>query len=398
MNMSFRNRLRKEVAFTACLGLGGMLGFMPTQVFAQVGQDVAASSEMVRAKNVQQSAISQSVSVTPDGQLVGQVQVLGAASTRPAGGMNLSLLGMDGRSVETLVDDRGGFAFRKVSPGVYALFGRSGNMIVCQSIRVFDNESQVDSALQLFAVSPTSPEIEKVIFSGYSASTMNADTTMLPVAPSNYSYTNGLVALSNDGVMQGRLWSVRGDVSGTSVYIYQNGVSVARATADSAGKFSVKLAPGTYSLLASGTGGVAAVGFKAEGSNASFSKTKVPKNVKLVALEMAVAAPVLVVGLAPPPPASEQQQSTTLAQGGVVKDGGVVPTTAAPLAGGGYGGGFGGGGGGFGGGFGGGGSGAGGGLGGLGGLAAIGAIAAVGIAAADKNKNAPTTVVSPSGQ
>ena len=239
------------------------------------------------------------------------------------------------------------------------------------------------------------PEIEKAIYSGYNSSVTNTSESMLPGAPMSYAATNGVVALSSDGVLQGRLWSARGHVSGTSVTIYQNGSAIARTTADSAGKFTVKLTPGVYALIASGTGGVAAVGFKAEGASSAFSKAKTPKNVKLVSLEAAVAAQTLYVGLAPPPPPGKTTQ--------IVKDGKVVETVPAPMVaggpvGGGYGGGFGGGGSYGGGGFGGGSGGglAGGGIGGLGGLAAIGGLAAVGIIAANNNKSA--TVVSPSGQ
>ena len=383
MTQSLRTRLRKDLA-AACLGLGVLAGVGQTNLFAQ---DVLAAP-VLAAPQVASShtALAQSVALNADGQLVGQIQILGAVSSRTASGMKVSLLTADGQAVNTTVDDRGMFAFDGVKPGVSAVFGQADGVIVCQSVRVYESDAQAKGTFELFAVAPSTPEIEKVVFSGYK-STATTSNSVLPGAPSTYEVTNGLVELSSDGYMQGRVWSVRGPVSGTIVNIYQNGTSVAKTTADSAGKFTVKLAPGTYSLVASGTGGVAAVGFKADSRTSSITKAKNPKNVKLVSLQGPEFAPELCVGLAPPPPAGTME---VVNQPAIVENA-VIADPMGGFAGGGYGGGgFGGGG------FGGGGSGAGG-LGGIGGLAAIGALAAVGIIVADDNNNAPT-VVSPSGQ
>ncbi len=386
MSQSLRLRFRNEIA-AVCLGLGALAGFGQSQAIAQSVRDVV-SAAVIPARGVENSALVQSVSLNADGQLVGQVEILGSVSSRFARGMKIKLVTVDGKVVETKLNDRGEFVFSNVEPGVCSVFGQSENVVICQSFRVYANDQQGGEALQLFAVSPSSPEMQKVIFSSSRPQASNRVTSVLPNSPASYSASHGSVALKNDGSLQGRLWSANGEVNGSLVSIYQNGMIVTRTTADSAGKFSVKIAPGIYSLVASGAGGVAAVGFKAEASNLSVSKAKTPRNVKLVSLQGDMPATSLDIGLAPIPSADmlETVDPVDVA----------YPTDAIA---GGYGGGFGGGGGGS---FGGGGSvggGAGaGGLGGLGSLAAIGGLVAVGIIAAENNSDSPTVAVSPSGQ
>ena len=83
------------------------------------------------------------------------------------------------------------------------------------------------------------------------------------------------------------------------------------------------ITPGVYALIASGTGGVAAVGFKAVGTNSTISKAKAPKNVKLVSFDASVAAQTLNVGLAPPSSPGKRADA--------VRDGTVVERVPAPL-------------------------------------------------------------------
>jgi hypothetical protein len=354
--------------------------------FAQSVKENAGSKELIKAVNVRETAVPQSVYLTADKSLVGQVQILGSSLVRAAGSLNLSLLSSDGKTMDATTDEQGNFAVQNIEPGVYSIFGRSGNVVVCQSIRVFENEKGSGSQLFMFAVSPTSAEIDKLIATSYTSSVPNSDESILPGPPTSYSATEGRVAIDRDGVLKGSFWSIRGDVKGTEVVIYQNGNSVARTLADVNGKFSVKLAPGSYSMIASGTGGIAAVGFKAVSPSTSVSRARNDSNVRLVALQSDPCAAVLDVGLAPCPGFS------TAPAGEIVE---VVPSSGAvgsPTMAGGYGGGS------FGGGSmgGGGGGGAAGGAGKFLGLAGLGA----GIAglAVGLSNNDDAAVVSPSGQ
>ncbi len=375
-----------------CITLGTWSCFGHTQLLAQFSREVVSARVLSRAESGEQTRTGQSVYLNGEGELVGQVQILGTVSSRSAKRMKVSMLTTDGQAVDTTVDQTGTFAFANVPPGVCALFGHGDGVVVCQSIQVLENEGQADDVFQLYAVSPVTREMEKLVFSRTKEMVANKSDTLLPSAPQTYGVPNGVVALSDDGRMQGQLWSVRGNVSVADVRIYQNGIAVARTTADGSGKFAVKLGTGVYALVASGTGGVAAVGFKAESASSTTSKANTPKNIKLVSLTSPAVAPILVVGLAPPQesigpspePAIVESVDTPVADG-FVSDGLVGGR------------GFGGGG------FGGSsvsGGGGGGGLSsrrGLAAFAAIGGLTAVAItASASNNDNAK--VVSPSGQ
>ena len=124
MSQSRRLRFSKELA-AACIGLGALVGFGQSQVFAQSGPGILSATEVIPSRNVEQSALTHSVYLSADGQLVGQVQILGMVSSRTASGMKVSLLTMDGQAVDTMVDDRGAFAFANVTPGVCAIFGKA---------------------------------------------------------------------------------------------------------------------------------------------------------------------------------------------------------------------------------------------------------------------------------
>jgi hypothetical protein len=322
------SKFARKMAFAAMLISGCVFG--SSQAHAQFDLNKVVANEAIPAKAVRQVAFGQSVYVGSDARISGQVNILGSSMVRAAGALKLTFSSSDGETRETVTDSQGNFVVDGAKPGVYSIYGKSGNVVVCQSIRVFASPDASASGVGLYAVSPTSAPMDKILTTAIEPVSTMIDESNLPGPPANYASTEGRVSMDAQGMVHGNLWSVIGDVKNSTVTIFQNGMEVGKTVADEKGKFSVRLNPGTYSLLASGTGGVAAVGFKVVNDGAT-AFNKAFNSTKFVSLRTEMAAEFVDVGCGICPTYGE----TIVDQPVEIVDAGT------PYAGGGYAGGYG---------------------------------------------------------
>lgn len=340
------------------------------------------------------TAVSRAAALDAGGALRGQLRLLGVSSAKSLDGIQLSIVRPDGRELTTTTDAQGMFAVMGQQAGIYSIMARGPGIVLSQSLQVVGPSSESTFPTQLFGMSQLDADIERAL-SAPVASVATASSSAAPL-PESIPTANGRVMLTADGRLNGRLWSAYGDMSGTAITVYQNGIVVARVLAGAGGRFEMPLAAGFYGVVASGPAGHAAVGFEAVGSQPKFSSQEVPSNVRFIALAAAQVPDELNLGLTAPPLPPARPVPTPGPPQGIVQ---IPPQLPPTSVGGGVG--FSGGGGGFGGGGGGGFGGGGGrfgagGFGGIAGLLGVGGLAAGIAAVAANNDNVP--VVSASGQ
>ncbi len=372
--------------WTSTIGL--MLGI----AVSCLGHNAQGADELLpmAAKAVSYSAIAQTASLDAQGVLRGQVRTLSADSPSLIEPMQLTVVAPNGSAVTATTDANGMFAVAGSGSGVYSIMGRNAKTVISQAIRVYAQGTVSDGPLQLYALSQFDSEIERALSAPTTAGYPPAADASLETTPAPVSMTGGRVQLTSQGTLLGQMWSQRDGLAGTAITVYQNGLVVRRALANSKGEFELPLTAGIYGVVATGSAGHAALSFEAVAASAGFSTANVPSNVRFIALAVQQNAGGLGFGLSGTPlPPPQPPVDPTLANPTVVlPPQPVLRTTMSGFRGGVVGGG--------GGGVGGGGAG-GGGLGGSG-LLGIGGLAVGVVALSSDNGDNNVPIVSPSGQ
>jgi hypothetical protein len=221
---------------------------------------------------------NQWVQPTEAGTLVGRIILpSGDGMAGAVEGASVTITSVDGGGVsgQAVTDETGEFTISGVSPGVYALKARAENAYVHTAIHVIDSATDLGGRF---------PNVAETASTNMSYSAVNGTLVRYQPPSSNRVITMAnadLDALADriingetfrvsqfDGGLNGRLYVAGAEGPNlipapmTNVFIMRNGVEVGRAVTNEMGEFRIDtLDLGTYSLLAIGRDGMAAVGF-----------------------------------------------------------------------------------------------------------------------------------------
>lgn len=370
-------RLSLSVLSLATLGAG--------MANAQLELSAPAAEPVVAADNTLVSGLNLDASIATPGsnlyvtQWVRADEVGGLRGSVTAGGVGVGngrvSLVRGGEVVNAgLTNVNGEFALQNVQPGAYTVLAQGDAALAVYSLVVLDavNGQHLPNNAEIRALSPVSNRVVELL-RGQSLPSVGRSVAMIrqdPIKTSRQVAVGNEIQLDADGGLTGRLTKPTGSVnlSGTTAFIFKDGREVMRTGVAADGSFHFAgVQPGSYGFVASGSQGVAALGFSCVGRQTAAANKNAPKFVNVeggssLNVELADAN-----GYAPTldQPLPEQ----------------IVDAPMSPMMGGGFmgGGSFGGGGGGFGGSP----------LGGLGTLGAIGGLTAAAIVAGTNNNDGP---------
>lgn len=367
-------------------------------------RQISAQETLISLDGVNQPTVisTQWVKPSEDGAVAGKVIVPGSENGDMVGEVVLAT--GSGAPTFSPVSSSGAFELRDVKPGVYTIVYQSPKAFSAFALQVVDRASSAKLGSQVtILAAPISPEVALSAVAKYQPSQVDQNAYQIGDAKkSTPSITVGekisQVFQNRSGGLTGRLVQAGSTADGllaavqVNVMVYREGEEVKRTQTDADGNFAIsELAPGFYSLVASGKHGFAVVGFELL-PNPEVLTSFSPVTSGRAVVSQNVPTQVIIIELAPPDPSLLGPNGFPASSDDRDLAG---PVPFDPLAPGpGMGSGFGGGG--FGGGGFGGGGGGGFGGGGLGGLAAIGAVLAATLADDDDNNNFTPVPASPS--
>ncbi len=227
--------------------------------------------------NSSKLTMNQWVHLSQDGALTGRVllaNTTGQATT--LGGVNVSIRDRDGDSHQAQTDASGKFSFLDLQPGIHSLVAQGADTFASIALHLLPYNMEAGDGF------PTIAEV--------SVARLQNATVQLAIArylPPNLEKDNASIDLSNlnelasqvygselsqvvqvDGGMKGQIFRAGSQGANlptaqrTNVFLFQNGVEVARSLTDDSGSFRIdKLAVGHYSMLAIGRDGIGSIGF-----------------------------------------------------------------------------------------------------------------------------------------
>jgi hypothetical protein len=396
MNITMRSRLKTLATLSFAVGCG-------SASFAQQVENSALTAsgspvELVRAESSLSSQANhlnqnQWIRIADEGSIRGSVSTLIGSQIARQGKVKIALV-QDGKVVrEGLTDVEGDFMIEKATPGVYSLVSVGDELLAVCSLTVLSKKdgNHLPDRAHILAMSPATPRVAELIRSNTMPTwTVGGQPSSDPIAPIRNFEGSCEVRIDARGGISGTLSRANAtvDLSGTVVYLVRDGQEIARTRASSNGSYRFEsVAPGSYGLVASGSEGIAAVGFTAVAGDMA----RLGRLGDTVFVRQQPADPATI----PAPASTAKHLNVELAEPNCFVPAEVIPVddcivtdtaAACPTMGGCCGGGFtggGGGGGGYGSGMG----------GGWGTLAAIGALTAVAISQALDDDEAP--IVSP---
>jgi hypothetical protein len=194
------------------------------------------------------------VRLTESGMLRGVVNTYATSGKVSVGNSVVSLL--QGSQVVARVNSGvdGAFSFSEIQPGVYTFVSASKDAIASFGIEVVAAGSPEGvSALRAFAA-PRTSVVEGFASAAGKDSAANAANAADGVKVLRATESVDLV----DGMFQGTISSLNGQLAGNTVALIRGNQVVAEATTDADGAFAIAdVEPGFYSVVARGSGGFA---------------------------------------------------------------------------------------------------------------------------------------------
>lgn len=379
-----RKSLRLSLSLLSFATLGAGFANAQLELAAPAAESVApADNTLVSGLNLDASVatpgsnlyVTQWVRADEVGSLRGTVTTFAGSDSVAVGNGRVSLV-RGGEVINAgLTNVNGEFALQNVQPGAYTVLAQGDNALAVYSLVVLDavNGQHLPNSAEIRALAPVSNRVIELL-RGQSLPSVGRSVAMIrqdPIKASRLGSVDNAIQLDADGGLSGRLTKPTGAVnlSGTTAFVFKDGREVMRTSVAADGSFHFAgVQPGSYGLVASGSQGVAALGFSAVGRQTASTSKNGQTFVNVQAGSSLNVELADVNGYVPAPadqPLPEQ----------------IVDAPFTPMMGGGFqgGGSFGGGGGG----------GFGGPLGGLGTLGAIGGLTAAAIVAGTNNNDGP---------
>ncbi|QDT02992.1 Cna protein B-type domain protein [Rubripirellula lacrimiformis] len=236
-------------------------------------QEVTSDTQIVN-----HLTMNQWVRATENGELSGRVYLPGVnGEAKALANVTVAMKSRDGEVLRATTDSKGVFSVKNVPSGVYALTARGDNVFACCAMHVVD--ASVSSDVEL----PTEAEV----------AVANVDFTVVNTAVIRYmptsvrSFDSSLAdakldslkdrirsqdvfrVVQTDGGMKGRIHlagvqrDALGDAEMTNVFLFKEGMEIARTLTGENGTFSfANIATGNYSVMAIGPDGIGLIGFE----------------------------------------------------------------------------------------------------------------------------------------
>lgn len=341
-----------------------------------MGSSVSAAAERFDGP----LSLNQWVRIADDGSVTGTVVVPGpSGSVEVVPSAVVTLSSSRGESFRVVADRSGRFVIDDIVPGVYSMIASDESSFACYAFHVVGGDQpgadRLPTDAELVAAKIPGETIRSAITRYLPARLLQAsvdvESVQMEQLAESVRHRRPFSVSRLDGGLEGLIQqagAAAGKLVGapaTNVFLFQDGVEIARTVSGGEGAFRLDEAPlGEATLIAVGQAGIAVVGIELLAS-AKLSAAPVSEDVRLVAAQTGDNGNRLVIQAAPLPSIDGGGDSME-----EIGPGTPVADEAVAGASGGGGGGFGGGGGG-GGGFG------GGGFGGIAAMAGIGVAAAV---------------------
>jgi hypothetical protein len=224
-----------------------------------------------------QLTMNQWVHLAQDGSLTGRVLLANAKgqASIPAAATVL-VRDNNGSTFQGQTDSEGKFKFNSLKPGIYTLIAKGQNAFASVALHVLPVDDALGygfpSVVEISAAKIHDSTVKMAIarylppnLQNPNASLGNADLKNL----ASHVYGNELSQVVQiDGGMKGRIFRAGAigtelqTAQRTNVFLFQNGLEVARGLTDESGRFEIdQLAVGHYSMLAIGRQGIGSIGF-----------------------------------------------------------------------------------------------------------------------------------------